>query len=144
MAGESAEDPGEEYRHHLILAEQKAQEDYDKTIVALAGGGLGVSLLFIEKVVGTGKVVLLWALGCGWTSWALSIVAVLASYFFSRMALRTAIAEWDEDKSAMPRQPGGRMARLTERLNVLSGLLLVLGVVLVCAFAIANLGGRHG
>jgi hypothetical protein len=33
---------------------------------------------------------------------------------------------------------------VTETLNVLSGVLFVVGVALVCWFSIANLGGRNG
>lgn len=28
-----------DYRQHFVLAEQKAQEDYDKAVLALSGGG---------------------------------------------------------------------------------------------------------
>ena len=58
-----------EYRSHLILAEQKAQEDYDKTVVFLSGGALGISFAFVKDFIGTGPMVsqnwLIWA----WICW---------------------------------------------------------------------------
>lgn len=35
------------YYEHLVEARQQAYADYDKTLVALAGGAFGVSALFI-------------------------------------------------------------------------------------------------
>ena len=132
----------QEYRQHLILAEQKAQEDYDKAVLALAGGGLGVSLAFVEKVVGTGTLEKSWLLAGSWLCWAVSIACVLCSYFLSRHALRCAIAQVDGVQTQI-RRLGGRMAVATEVANFMSGLLFVVGVVLISVFAVANLEAKN-
>jgi len=41
----------QEYRTHLVAAEQKAQEDYDKTVISLSGGALGISFAFIVDCI---------------------------------------------------------------------------------------------
>jgi hypothetical protein len=131
-----------EYRQHLILAEQKAQEDYDKAVLALSGGGLGVSLAFVEKIIGTGTLEKSWLLTGSWLCWAVSIACVLCSYFLSRHALRCAIAQVDGDQTQI-RRLGGRMAVATEVANFLSGLLFVVGVVLISIFAVTNLEAKN-
>jgi hypothetical protein len=42
----------EKYRDYLIEAERQTQRDYDKTVVALSGGALGLSFVFIRDVIG--------------------------------------------------------------------------------------------
>lgn len=131
-----------QYRQHLILAEQKAQEDYDKAVLALSGGGLGVSLAFVEKVVGTGTLEESWLLAGSWLCWVISIACVLCSYFLSRHALRCAIAQVDDDQTQI-RRLGGRMATATEIANFFSGLFFVVGVVLISIFAVTNLEAKN-
>lgn len=132
----------QEYRQHLVLAEQKAQEDYDKAVLSLAGGGLGISLAFVEKVVGAGSLVKSWMLAGSWLCWAVSIACVLFSYFLSRRALRCAIAQVDDGPIQL-RRLGGRMATATEVANCFSGLLFVIGVILISIFAVKNLEAKN-
>lgn len=44
----------DEWREHLVSAEQKSQEDLDKALLSLSGGALGVSLIFLKDVIGQG------------------------------------------------------------------------------------------
>jgi hypothetical protein len=131
-----------EYRQHLVLAEQKAQEDYDKAVLSLSGGGLGVSLAFVEKVVGAGSLRDSWLLAGSWLCWAVSIACVLYSYFLSRRALRCAIIQVD-DGQIQTRRPGGGMAVATEIANFSSGILFVIGAILISIFAVTNLEAKN-
>jgi len=130
------------YRDHLVLAGQKAQEDYDKAVLALAGGGLGISIAFIEKVIGPGSLVHPSLLELAWLSWAGSITMVLFSYFISRLALRRAIDQVDRGEIHTTR-PGSWLAIVTEAANVMSGLLFVVGVFLISYFALLNLEAKN-
>ena len=87
------------YRSHLVIANQKAQEDYDKAILSLAGGAFAVSLLFIEKIT-TGQISHAWLLLTAWLCWLFSIAAVLISYFSSQKALQKAIDQCDSPSPA--------------------------------------------
>ena len=51
----------EEYRNGLIAAEQKSQDDYDKTIISLSGGALAISVVFIKDIMGNSEPILVWA-----------------------------------------------------------------------------------
>ncbi|MDD5774068.1 MAG: hypothetical protein PHX78_11450 [bacterium] len=85
-----------EYRNHLVAAEQKAQEDFDKTVLSLSGGALGISFAFIKDIVGAGPFEKLFFLLFSWISWSSSIIIVLLSFFFSHLALRQAINQVDK------------------------------------------------
>ncbi len=129
-----------EYRNHLILAEQKAQEDYDKTIIALSGGGLGISFAFLENVVGANAIISSRLLFSSWFCWAISILCVLASYFTSHLALRSAIKQVD-DGTIYQKCPGGCINLITKFCNALGGLLFFVGVILMVLFVYKNIGG---
>jgi len=125
------------YRNDLILAEQKSQDDYDKTLVSLSGGALGISLVIIEKVIGDAGPKDIWLLEIAWSLWAISLASVVASYFFSRVALRKTILQCDvNDFSA---GVGGVAAKITTVLNAVSGISFVVGVVFIICFSIVNL-----
>ena len=129
----------QEYRSLLISAEQKAQEDYDKTVLSLSGGALGISFAFVKDIVGDQPVVYPRLLLASWIVWGISIACVLASFFFSQQALRQTIKQVDEDK-IREQSPGGVYSWITATLNALGGLLFLVGVVLIVLFASHNLG----
>lgn len=129
-----------EYRNALIVAEQKSQDDYDKTIVSLSGGALGISLVFIKDIVGINQPACLWAAVSAWSLWACSIASVVASYFSSRVALRKAINQVDEGKLE---NIGGIATKVTQALNALSGALFILGISFFIVFAANNFGEKE-
>ena len=137
--GSASEDNLRQYREHLITADQKAQEDYDRAVLSLAGGAFAVSLLFIEKRTGAGPMLHKWLLLAAWLCWSFSIAVVLGSFYSSRRALRKAITQCDAGEP-LPPQPGGRMAWTTEALNIIGGTSFVVGLLLIAVFAVYNLG----
>jgi hypothetical protein len=130
----------EEYRQHLVLADQKAIEDYDKAVMALSGGALGVSFAFLKDVAGARPWSSAATLFAAWLCWGVSIVAVLASYYFSHVALRRAIGQVDAG-TIRNSTPGGYFTWFTYVSNALGGLLFLAGVVLIAVFVSANMGG---
>lgn len=116
----------DEHRRLLISLEQKAQDDYDKTIVSLSGGALAISLVFIKDIVGKAEPALVWTVIVAWGFWAASIAIVVISYFSSRMAMRKAIDQLDRNDSG---HIGGLASKVTQSLNVMSGLFFVVGIV---------------
>lgn len=130
-----------EYRKWLVAAEQKSQEDFDKTVLSLSGGALGISFVFLKDVVGTNPILQPSFLFTAWIAWAFSTFAVLVSYFLSHLALRHAIAQVDTD-SIYSKRPGGLFAQSTAILNALGAILFLLGVCLITAFASANLSAK--
>lgn len=128
-----------ERRRHLVLAEQQSVADYDKAILALAGGGLGVSIAFIRDIVGARADLPFGLLYWSWGVWAGSMASTLLSFYASRLALRKAIHQLD----AGERETGGCAAAVTEYLNLVSGLAFLAGLVLIAIFVRATLGGAR-
>jgi hypothetical protein len=113
------------YRAQLVSQEQKSQEAYEKAVLALSGGALGLSLVVVKDLRlqgggGVGLVVL--ALLC----WALSVSFILFSLMSSRKALRSAIGRVDRGvSSARLGEPSDRVAW---GLSTGSGVLFLVGV----------------
>ena len=131
-----------EYRQHLVLAGQKSQEDYDKTLIALSGGALAISFAFLKDYIGSGPIENICLLLLSWSSWGLSLIVVLASFYFSNLSIREAMKQVDERKIEHEK-PGGAYSTVTTSLNLIGGLLFFLGVVFMICFASANLNNRR-
>jgi hypothetical protein len=133
--------PPPEYRQWLVAAEQKCQDDFDKTVLSLSGGALGVSFVMVKDVIGTNSISHpSWVL-FAWVAWAISSLSVLASFFISHLALRKAIAQCD-DGTIYTQKPGGRLSDFTRYLNAGGALLFFAGVCFMAAFAYTNLVPR--
>jgi hypothetical protein len=126
-----------QYRNHLVAAEQKSQESYDKAVLSLSGTALGVSFAFIDKFLDLENITSNWLLYSSWTCWGLSITVVLASYFSSQKALRDAINAVDRNE-IYDRTAGGLFSTVTDWLNASSGLLFSIGVILMIVFVAFN------
>lgn len=130
-----------DYRQWLISAEHKAQDDFDKAVLSLSGGALGISFVFVKEIVGPGEIQLALLLMVAWIAWALSSLSILASYFFSHLSLRRAIKQCD-DGTIYGTTPGGIFATLTGSLNACGALLFVAGVISMSAFVYLNINAR--
>ena len=130
-----------EYRKWLVAAEQKSQEDFDKTVLSLSGGALGISFVFLKDVIGPQPIVLSCFLLAAWLAWAFSTFAVLTSYYLSHLALRRAISQVD-DGTIYKKPPGGAYAYLTAILNATGAVLFLVGVCCITVFAGANLSTK--
>jgi hypothetical protein len=127
-----------EYRATLVAAEQKSQDDYDKTIVSLSGGALGISIVFLKDIIGESDPSATWAIVTAWSFWALSLTSVVVSYFFSRIALSKSIVQTDQDN--LGESVGGWASTATSLSNSVSGISFILGVVFLIYFATKNIG----
>nr|MBN1228879.1 hypothetical protein [Anaerolineae bacterium] len=128
----------EKYRTNLMTAEQKAQDDYDKNLIALSGGALGITFAFIKDIIGSNSVVNPNYILVAWILWAISISIVLLSFYSSNWALRKAIKQVDIEK-IYDNHPGGWQDILTGILNALGGILFVVGVIFAAIFTHSNL-----
>lgn len=126
-----------EYRSWLVAADQKASEAYDKAVMTLAGGALGLSLTFIREIAKTPRPQSLWRLETSWLCLTLSLGFILLSMLWSQWALRKAMRQVDE--SSLPgARAGGAFAISTAVLNVLSGSALLVGIGFLAWFSISN------
>lgn len=139
------DDSLKEHRKHLVSAEQKAQEDYDKTLVSLSGGALGISFIFLKDIVGLVNVNQKYLLFISWLCWGISIMLVLFSFFTSILALRKAIAQCDsQEEEPIKELAGGVFAKVTNVLNISGGILFFVGILLIAIFFSSNLENING
>lgn len=127
-----------EYRKQIQVAEQKSQEDFDKTVLSLSSGALGISFVFLKDVIGPNPVLLPSMLFAAWAFWGLSSFSVLASYFLSHIALRHTIKQIDND-TLHKEVPGGPFRKPLVYLNGAGAVFFVVGIIAITAFANANL-----
>jgi hypothetical protein len=127
-----------EYRGLLTQTEQKSQAEFDKGVLALSGGALGLSFAFTKNIIGTGEIIHSGYLLAAWITWAASSASVLISFFVSTLALRKAIKQLDRGTIGMER-PGGWWDRATSCLNLMGLLLFLIGVSMMIVFLSHNL-----
>ncbi len=136
------------YRDHLVEAGHTASRDYDRAIMALSGGALGVSLAFVRDLVPHPREVL-WLM-LAWGLFATSLLAILVSFLTSQAAIRVALDQYDrgkadrgeDDKSeAEHGEAGGVPGVMTIVLNALAAGAFVVGVICVLVFGWFNLKG---
>lgn len=127
----------DEYRNLLIGLEQKAQENFDRWVITLSGGALGVTFAFLNDILKTNPPIHTWAITLAWGSWAFSITSVLASFFVSQLALRKAIIQTDSGALEHERA-GGCYDCVTAGLNILGLVLFLVGVLSAVFFVTIN------
>jgi hypothetical protein len=119
-------------RAKLVSLEQKSQEVYDKAVLILSGGALGLSLLVVKDYLGLrgggGAGLIALALLC----WALSVSSILFSSASRRKVLKNAIRRMDDGG------PSPHLEELSDRvasgLRAGSGVLFLVGVAFFAAY----------
>lgn len=128
----------DDYRRHLYDALHEASRDYDQAILALAAATLAVSVTFAHDIAPTPAEGSRTLLLIAWGALVVSMVAIVGSFLTSQRVLRQAIEDLDRPAGTEPAAPG-RAARATEGLNLLAGGALVVGLVLLAGYALANM-----
>lgn len=143
MESESVQDPEysaqvSAYRDLLIAADQKSSEAYDKALMTLSGGALGLSLTFVKDLAPTPLEATKWLLGASWLCLTASLTFILFSMLSSQWALRKAIRQVDEGLNS-DEKAGGLYSTFTSALNITSGITFLLGVGFLAYFSARNL-----
>ena len=128
----------DEYRSLLIEAERAAQESFDKTIISLSSGALGISFVFVSNIT-TEPIQRPLLLILAWGVWGLSVTLILTSFVTSRFAFQRAVKQVDTEK-VHDERPGGLLTVITNMLNIISGMLFIVGVFLLAWFVTVNMG----
>lgn len=125
----------QDYRRLLQELENKAQEEYDKTVILLSTGALGLSFTFLKDIVNLKDAHSMYLVVGAWICWAISASSVLYSFYTSRSALRRAIDDLDNNKE----HDNNPFDRLTGMLNFWSGTFFVAGLFFMIAFVKINI-----
>ena len=123
-------------RERLVNTDFKVSQDYDKAILTIGAGALGVSVAFLKDIANDPPIALS-VLKVSWGCLAASILLVMVSNYSSHWALLEAIFDLDKGKGGNVQ--GGCFTWITEFLNILALLTLVAGVIGVLVFAYSNL-----
>lgn len=140
-----------EYRDLLEELRQKSEEAYDKTVLTLASGALGLSIAFLDKIVPPGEAAYRWLLYLSWSFWVLALLLAVASFALSSLSMSRAIDEYDarSDSAAADASSNGhhptagswssaRINTITISASFFAGIFLLLGVCTMVLFAIMN------
>ena len=138
--GPSLSPERQKYREQLLALMNESQGAFDKTIVTLSGGALGVSFAFVKNFVGDAAPQLPLLLFLAWSCWTLSLAGILASHYTSAAALRRAVEQLDGHRLEHEK-PGGVAEKATELLNPAALVLFLAGLISAGVFVFINLGG---
>lgn len=122
------------YEKHLYDALHAASRDYDQAILTLAAGTLALSVTFLHDITPTPIASTRILVVGAWGSLGAALIAIVVSFVISQWILRRRIAVIDRLGEAPPRWA----ELLTEGLNVLAGLALIAGLILLGWYALEN------
>jgi hypothetical protein len=125
------------YRDFLMKADHQASLNYDKAVMTLSGGALGISMTFLKDIVPSPLPETKFLLYISWISMAVSLASILVSYLFSMASLRNAIRQVD-DGTIYTKKARGFSARFTAFLRVLASVGFLVGVIGFICFALSN------
>lgn len=130
------------FREELVKKQNSNSENYDKSILTLASGGLGLSLAFIKDVVPIASVTCRTVLIQSWFLFVGAIVVTIVSFQTSQAAIRTSLDH--AEKYYLQRRDEYVNARnvwvnVTDMLNILSGVLFVAAILWTAYFVAMNL-----
>lgn len=144
--------PSEEERklHEQFIAEVNKRElagsdNFDKSILTLSSGGLGLSLSFLRDMGGQ-AVTLPWLLYCSWLMFVVATVSTMASFLVSAKAL-----DHQKDVARRAYLEGNSEAfseaniwdQCTRGLNLASAVAFFCALGMTIGFVITNVEGRR-
>jgi len=130
------------YRELLERLKQNSQDSYDKTVLSLSAGALGVSFAFVRDIVGSWPAQTPSWLFAAWVFWGLSVTSALFSFLCSQKALQKAIKQVDAGQM-YNKNLGGYRNKVTVLLNYTAGLCFFLGVITMIVFVAHNMQGQN-
>src|SRR5712691_2225584 len=147
-----------EERKLLIDLNNQACQSFDKTVIILAGGALGLSITFIQQIAPHPSRATLPLLAWAWGALVLALLIILFSLFTSQVGMQRAHHELDKEYYGgnMPMPPkrfilrlcdgfGVRFTRffgwrpLTSIFNFIAILFTIAGIALLAWFSIQNI-----
>src|SRR5437868_1291420 len=96
-----AADEHAEERSRLTDLHEKATDSFDRAVMTLSGGALGISIAFIHDVAHHPRHT--WVLGIGWVFFALSLLLILWSFLTSERAVVKMVKQLEDEAEEIPR-----------------------------------------
>ena len=134
------------HRENLLAGRQEETRSFDKHILALASGGLALSVLFLERLSPSADSWPRYFLYGAWTCLGLCISSILLSFVIGKVAYDREIAMWDQafSSGSDPADNWHRSRTATFSLALKYAALgsFAIGIVLFIVFAISSLPTR--
>src|SRR5579871_2484192 len=129
-----------EERRGLIEQEAEQSRSYDKAILTMTAGGLGLSLTFIKDIVPDFAACTSWLLYLGWALLVTSLLTTLCSFRASVQAFRRqrAILDRIQRGEGTHENSVNHVSRVTAWLNYASLVAFVGGAAAVTLFVALN------
>lgn len=131
----------ERCRDDLLKRQLSNAENFDKAILAYSSAGLGFSVTFLKGLTDKGHPYAIWMLLLSWVLFSLSIISTIASYVASQKAIirQLQIAQdYYQSGNHDAYSAKNSAAQVTEWLNISSGLLFAVAIILTVVFACLN------
>ncbi|MFA5119501.1 MAG: hypothetical protein WC695_11750 [Candidatus Omnitrophota bacterium] len=122
-------------RRHWIEIIQETSKQYDKTVILVSSGAIGISLSFINLL---SPIVHPLFLSLSWTGFAGAILFNLFSHVTSIEGYKENINQLDNNK-----EPRLLWAQLTSLFNYLTLALFFLGILFLCIFGYTNINSKQ-
>ena len=132
-----------EYRESLVETLRFLNESYDKLLITLSGGALGLSITFLKDVIELDNINAPKLLVSSWFLFILSLGCVLGRIGLGIEANRKAIKQVDEG-TIYNETVGGWYSKLTRIFHVLAATSLVVGLLCTAIFINLNIGINDG
>lgn len=129
-------------RKLLIDAQQQSYQQFDKAILTLSSGGLGVSIIFLRDILPIEQITNYCFLIGSWILFTISILSTLISFLTSQYAYNKQLELIDayflnKDSDALTKK--NRFAQITEGLNVSAAVFFILAVIGTIMFVSINI-----
>jgi hypothetical protein len=130
-----------EERTSLMDAKKESSQYFDKSILTLASGALGLSLTFITKIAPTPKESTVAFLYWAWIFFCASMLSTLVSFLTSQHACQKQIAILESSYFGIQGKTQDRnlLGTITVILNWSSVVLFILGIIFLVAFSVLNI-----
>lgn len=131
-----------QYRDHLLSARQSSFEQFDKAVLTLSSGGLGLSLAFIKDIVPPAHLVCFPLLIISWTLFGICILSTLTSFVLSQYAVDRQLDYAEEyyiNNKPEYFNKKNAVADATKVSNIVSGGAFFVAVLLTIVFTSINL-----
>jgi len=127
-----------EERAKLIDGERESSRSFEKYLITLSSGALGLSIAFIEKVVA--KPVNVYLMCVAWAAFASALCCMLIAFSFSQKAYKEQrnILDLAHKKQGEPNAEN-KAAGISQRLSNSALILFCVGVFFLVAFSTTNI-----
>ena len=129
-------------RKLLIDAQQQSCQQFDKAILTLSSGGLGVSIIFLRDILPLEQITNYYFLIGSWILFTISILSTLISFLTSQYAYSkqlSLINAYFLNKDSNAPDKKNRFSQITGKLNISAAVFFILAVICTIMFVSINI-----